>query len=354
MLTQRGMKVLVLEKATIASGDSHAAGAFLSPKISKPSPYKRYLNDAFSYSLDFYKRHFPDLLNQCGLLKLPLDEEDKRRLQGYEPFIDIAWEKRGEDYFFPEAGIIDPNSLIHALLKDIEVKEHYEVKSISYHDSWRVDDIHASLLILATGSSPLAFDLPYLQCKKVGGYRYDVAFDDMQKFTHNIHRELSFSPYQQHKVIIGATHIRADESIEQAAYLDSYHLLQKAQSIRELNDLRILKRYTGYRLATHDYFPIVGKVIHHDKTLTAYPYIQKGSKVPSSRYITYPNLYIHTALASRGFVFAPYNASLLADLILEGKEIEERLSPVRLFQKWARRKPLAAYHDSDAARSVPR
>ncbi len=305
--------------------------------MSKPSPYKTYLNNAFDYSLAFYKKHFPELLEQCGLLKLPLDEKDKARLKSYEPFMSVKWAKREDDYFFPEAGLIAPQVLIKAMLKEINVIENYHYHAISYTDKWQIDKFSATHLIIATGSSKLPFDLPYLMRKKVAGYRYDVRYSGMKDLQHNIHRELSFSFYHDNKVIIGATHIRGDVDLEEAAYHDSDKLLEKAATICQLKELHILKSYTGHRSSTLDYFPIVGKVIHHDKTLEAYPYIKKGSKVPSEKYHYFPNLYIHNALASRGFVFAPYNASLLVNLIIEGKEIEEQLSPVRLFKKWARR-----------------
>ena len=337
-LKQRGLKVLVLEKNTIASGDSHAAGAFLSPKMSKPSAYKSYLNTAFLYTTSFYKEHFSHLFKECGLLKLPLDEADKKRLKSYEPFMEVAWEKRGDDYFFPEAGLIEPQALIHAMLEDIEVKEHHETKHIAYHDRcWQVDSFSATHLLFATGSAPLAFDLPYLRQKKVAGYRYDVNYHDMQTLTYNIHRELSFSHYHDNRVIIGATHIQGEIDLENAAMCDSQGLLEKAASIHPLKELKILKHYTGYRASSFDYFPILGSIIHHDKTLQAYPSIKTGTKVPSQKYPMFPNLYIHTALASRGFVFAPYNAKLLADLILDATPIDTKLSPHRLFIKWARK-----------------
>ncbi len=314
--------------------------------MSKPSPYKTYLNDAFTYSLFFYKEHFPHILQQCGLLKLPLDENDKTRLASYESFMCVKWEKREEDYFFHEAGLIAPHMLIKAMLKDIEVIENYNYHDISYTDKWHIDNFSATHLIIATGSSELPFDLPYLKRKKIGGYRYDVCYHDMQELRHNIHRELSFSHYHDNKIIIGATHMRGDSDLVDAAYHDSEGLLRRAATIKKLKDLKILKSYTGYRASTFDYFPILGKVIHHDKTLEAYPYIKKGSKVPNQKFINFPNLYIHNALASRGFVFAPYNASLLADLILEDKEIADRLSPARLFRKWARRYSSTACRDT--------
>ena len=335
-LHQRGLKVLVLEKNTICSGDSYAAGAFLSPKMSKPSPYKTYLNDAFLYSLSFYKKHFPHLLQQCGLLKLPLDDPDKTRLKSYEPFMSVKWEKRGDNYFFPEAGLIEPKTLLQAMLKDIDVKEHYQHHDISYNDAWQVDNFTAKHLIIATGSSKIPFDLPYIKPKKVAGYRYDVNYEKMENLDHNIHRELSFSHYHDNKVIIGATHIRGDVNVEESAYHDSEELLKKANSIQPLANLKILKQYTGYRASMRDYFPVLGEIIDHEKTLISYPSLKKGSRIPSERFSLYPNLFIHTSLGSRGFVYAPYNANLLANLILERQEIETKLTPTRLFLKWVR------------------
>jgi tRNA 5-methylaminomethyl-2-thiouridine biosynthesis bifunctional protein len=79
----------------------------------------------------------------------------------------------------------------------------------------------------------------------------------------------------------------------------------------------------------------VGSIVDEKATLKAYPYISHGTKVPASKYKLIKNLYFHGALGSRGFVYAPYNAKLLTELILKDIAIDERLSPVRLFKKWA-------------------
>ncbi len=337
-LNENGFKVLLLEKASLAQGDSHAAGAFISPKISKPSPYKEYLNRAFSYTTDLYKNNFSTLFNQCSLLKLPLDHDDVKRLESYEPYIDLRFSKEQSGYRFFDAGIIDPKALIKEMLKDINVVENYEVDKILYEDGlWRVDKYQAKHLILATGSAKLPISLPYIKTKKVGGYRYDLSFDDMQTLHHNIHKDMSISAFFDDKVIIGASYIRGKVSLEDAAKNDSYSLIPKAKKIYPIHNPKILKHYTGYRLATYDYFPIVGQIIDHKATLEKYPYISKGTKVPSSKYIYYPNLYIHTALGSRGFVFAPYNAKLLTKLICENEQIDDRLSTLRLFKRWVKK-----------------
>ena len=340
-LKQKGLKPLVLEKNTICSGGSYPAGAFLSPKISKPSPYKTYLNDSLKYSLEFYAENFPNLLKKDGLLKLPIDHEDIHKCQTYEPYIDIAFEKQNDNYYFPDAGIIDPVKLIKELLKDIDIIERHEVKNIKHIDNiWHVDKYQAKYLILATGSETLPLNIPYLKTKNIGGYRYDVCFDQYEKLQYNLHKSVSISTYFENKIAIGASHIKGDIDLEKAAKDDNYNLIKQALEIRPLPNLKILKQYTGYRNFSFDYFPILGEAVDAKQTIKKYPYITTGAKVPQEKYTYFTNLYIHKALGSRGFVFAPYNAKLLADLICNQKKIPNHLSPAKRFTKWARKQTL--------------
>lgn len=337
-LRSHGLRVLVLEKNTLCSGGSYAAGAFLSPKIAKPSIYKTYLNDAFSFSTAFYKEHFPDLFCQCGLEKYPTDDTDRLRCKSYEPYIDIPCEILADHYYFPDAGIIDPITIVTALLKDIDYIESYMPQHINHDQAlWHVDDFAATHLILSTGSQPNGFDLPYLITKNIDGYRYDVSFDDDTKVLHNKHKACSISAFYQKRIAIGATHIKASQHIDlaSAATEDRFGLLEKAKTMLEMQNLTIVKSYWGTRTATMDYFPILGNLIDSSETLKQYPYIKTGTKVPSSKYIHFPNLYMHSALGSRGFVFAPYNAHLLAKHITENKVIPDSLTPERLFKRWA-------------------
>ncbi|RUM68417.1 MAG: hypothetical protein DSZ05_01150 [Sulfurospirillum sp.] len=338
-LQKRDMRVLVLEKDSVCSGSSAAAGAFLSPKISKPSAYKNYLNSALAYSLAFYERYFPDLLYKKGLYKLPLDSEDSQRCNSYEPYIDFPWEKRGEGYFFPEAGLILPDKLCRELLKEVTLKEFYEVSKI-VHDGnvWYVNDtFSAKYLILATGDTPEPISLPSLKSKKIGGYRYDVTFREMREHRHNTHKDISVSLFLKEHIIVGATHIRGDIALEKAAEQDTFHLLEKAKRFTPMTSVKILQHYTGYRRFSFDYFPFAGVPVDERATLTKYPYIRTGAKVPEKQYIYHPNLYIHTALGSRGFVFAPYNAKMLADAICDAIPIQRELLPALRFRKWARK-----------------
>jgi len=325
----RSRSVLVLEKDRVCSGGSYPAGAFLSPKISKPSPYKEYLNNAFLFSINFYKQNFPKQFYQCGLKKIPYDEKDIKRCQSYEPFINLPYSKDRHNYFFPDAGLVNPIKICHALLKDIEVKENFLVKDLR--------ELNCKHLILATGSDKLPIDLSYIKTKNIAGYRYDVEFDGFEKIKHNIFKDVSISTYHEGVVAVGATHIKPNElkDLQLHADEDSFGLLEKARDLHPMENLKVLKSYIGYRNSTFDFFPIVGKLIDEKSTLNAYPSITKGTKIPTDKYHYHKEIYIHSALGSRGFVYAPYNAYLLANLILKDKEIDDRLSPVRLFKKWA-------------------
>jgi tRNA U-34 5-methylaminomethyl-2-thiouridine biosynthesis protein MnmC len=338
-LKKRGLNPLVLEKKSVCSGGSAAAGAFLSPKISKPSLYKNYLNHTLKYALKFYTSYFPQLLQKNGLLKLPIDEEDQLRCKNYEAYIDFPWQKQGNAYFFPEAGMIPPHKLCQALLENIDLIESYEVKEI-LHDGevWHINgEYQAKYVVLATGDTPEPFSLPYLKSKKIGGYRYNVTFSGFDQINHNIHKEVSLSTHMKEYLIVGATHIRGNVDLSKAAEEDSHHLLEKAEDILPMPDLKIIRNYIGYRRFSFDYFPFVGAVVNAEETIKAYPYIRNGTKVPLTKYHYFPNLYLHTALGSRGFVFAPYNAHIIAKAICDKIDLPDYLSPALRFQKWARK-----------------
>jgi tRNA 5-methylaminomethyl-2-thiouridine biosynthesis bifunctional protein len=88
------------------------------------------------------------------------------------------------------------------------------------------------------------------------------------------------------------------------------------------------------RAGSKDYFPLVGKVIDVPFMFETYPAIVRGAK-PKMKYLD--NLFICNGLGGRGFVFAPLMAMMLAECIIEDKEVDLRVNPDRLFLKWARK-----------------
>ena len=88
------------------------------------------------------------------------------------------------------------------------------------------------------------------------------------------------------------------------------------------------------RAGSRDSFPLIGKIIDVEHMLEAHPSIKKGSTFP----LKYrENIYVLNGLGGRGFVFAPWMAKMLADNIVNNKEIDTRVNPDRLFWKWCRK-----------------
>lgn len=335
-LQQKNFKVLLLEKDLICSGGSNAAGAFLSPKLSKPSHYKDYINTALTYSLKFYEDNFPDILKKCSLHKLPCDVKDWKKLESYEPYINFNYQKLKNHYILNHSGIIDPEKICLEMLKDIDYCEHYHVREITPHDNeYMIGDLHTKSVIITTPNQNF-FDSSYIKTKDIAGYRYDVTYKGCDKKDFNTHKDLSISCFYDNKIAIGATFSKDNDTILEQAKADSDNLIKRAELIQELPDLKNIKTYTGLRNLTYDFFPIVGKLIDSTQTLKNFPSIKKGTKIPKENYSYYKNIYIHTALGSRGFVYAPYNAYLLTQLLTKDEPICDKLSTVRLFKKFAR------------------
>ena len=132
---------------------------------------------------------------------------------------------------------------------------------------------------------------------------------------------------------IGATHKRncleCRENEEEAR-----ELIEKAREIIDIQDFKISKIIGGFRAASVDYFPVVGKIIDVNKTLKFNPKIIKGEIPRELFYIE--GLYIINGMGGRGFSNAYICSKLLKEHILDNKDLKI-LDTKRLFIKWARR-----------------
>jgi glycine/D-amino acid oxidase-like deaminating enzyme len=134
---------------------------------------------------------------------------------------------------------------------------------------------------------------------------------------------------------IGATHKRdcpdCSENEEEAL-----SLVEKAREIGNVYDFEFEDVKGGFRAASIDYFPVVGKIINAKKTLLNDEKIVKGD-LP--REIVFEEgLYIVNGMGARGFSNAVVCARTLRDFVLKNEKIPEYLDTKRLFVKWARKK----------------
>ncbi len=384
-LQQKGQKVLLLDRSSVAaSGGSGAAGAFVSPKIGKGSALQALTNEAFHFAKDFYLKHFPEHFHQTGVIRIPKDLEDAEKFSTYEAFNDskYRWVKKedlktlgiknsDESFMFEEAGVCDAPEMCKAICEQVEFQQ-MDVVSLEYYDNvWHIKArshalrgnayfntnseitsstqkecvciptqesgnegsvLQAKNIVLATGYQNDLFDMRYMGVKGTWGSRGD--YSSALNLEVSMHKSISVSANINGIIKIGATHVKSKEPCMVCDGEPLKGLFETASQMVDTSDFVLKETFCGMRSGSKDYFPLVGSVIDVPFMLENYPKITRGAK-PELKYID--NLYVCNGLGGRGFVFAPLMAELLAEQIVEGKEMDVRVNPDRLFLKWCRK-----------------
>ena len=345
-LQQKGQKVLLLDRSGVAaSGGSGAAGAFVSPKIGKGSALQTLTNEAFHFAKDFYLKHFSKYFHQTGVIRIPKDVEDAGKFSTYETFNDSKYrwvnkeelnafgiKNSEESFIFEEAGVCDASEMCAAILEQVPHAQ-YDVKSLSFKDEvWRVGEYSCKNIVLATGYQNDLFDMRYMGVKGTWGSRGD--YKSALNLEVSMHKSISVSANINGIIKIGATHVKSKEPCMVCDGDPLKGLFQSASQMVDTSDFVLKETFCGMRSGSKDYFPLAGSVIDVPFMLENYPAITRGAKPILE---TIDNLFICNGLGGRGFVFAPLMAELLAECIINGKEIDSRVSPDRLFLKWCRK-----------------
>jgi tRNA 5-methylaminomethyl-2-thiouridine biosynthesis bifunctional protein len=344
-LHRRDQKVLVIDSKGIASGGSGAAGAFISPKVGKGSALQHLTNEAFAFAVDFYQRHTPNHFYQTGIVRLPKDDHDAKRFELYAPYhysnyqhlTPSTLQSQGihtpyEGIYFPEAGDCDAQAVCESLLEGIEVVIE-EIEAIYQEESlWRVGAYRAKRLVLATGYREGLVDREYMGVRATWGTRGDYIKES--PFPLSLHQSLSIGASRGGVIKIGATHEKGIK-MPIPCDLEALDALKKsALLLLGEVDLRLSKSYCGMRAGSRDYFPLVGGVIDVEQMLTNHPKLKRGTTPPL---VYKEGLFILGGFGGRGFVFAPMMAQWLGEHLLDGRVIDSRISPDRLFYKWCRK-----------------
>jgi tRNA 5-methylaminomethyl-2-thiouridine biosynthesis bifunctional protein len=346
-LKQKGLDVLLLDQAQdVASGGSGAAGAFVSPKIGKASPLQTLTNEAFEFAIEFYQQNFSQYFHQTGVIRIPKDAEDNEKFASYrrhniKNFEDIASneikalgiESEFGGFLFRTAGVCDAQELCQALIKEVAF-DSTRVDSIKQKaKGWLINDqIVSSYLILTTGYEDKLFDIRYMGINGVWGARGD--FKTTLPLDTSMHKDLSISKNINGIVKIGATHKKGENIPLDCNEASVEELICKASRLIDTSKLHLHKVYCGMRSGSKDYTPVVGGIVDVEHMFTNYPKVTRGAKVPLKMI---ENLFILNGLGGRGFVFAPLMAKILSEYIVEGKALDPRVDPNRLFLRWARR-----------------
>ncbi len=321
-------KTLVIDKKGILEGASKAAGAFLFPKISTKSSYTEFINLAILEAFKFYENIGIDT-HKKGVLILPRDEKDIEKFKEYEKYITLPFEKRENGFFFRDGGFIEVDE-VREKIKVPFLKE--EVVSIKRENNlWKINDLYAKNIILASGYEKV-LEIPYINIRGIWGERIEISGEwegDLDIF---YHKKCSIAKIKD-RLRIGATHKRDCLGCRENEK-EAIELIQKAKEVIDIKKYKIEDIKGGYRAGSVDYFPVVGKIIDVDATLSLHPQIVKGEIPKKVKYIE--GLYIINGMGARGFSNAYLCGKMLKNHIKNNANLG-KIDTTRLFIKWARK-----------------
>lgn len=358
-LKKESKSVLLIDKnKDVAFGASGAAGAFLSPLLGKSNNFKTLVTEALKFSTNIYKKEFSQFLDNCGTCRIPKTKDEDDKFQSYIPFMDFEYEKFEDGYFFKVGSTIKPYEICKALSSDVEKLFDYEVYKIEQKDDFWIinNEIKANKLFLATGADISLISEPYFDIRAVWGQKIDVKTST--KVDINYHKECSLSKSNNGIVSIGATHNRFSEDMSNSSYNlklknineinhnektlqimknDTKELLEKANSIKKLEDVEVLDVKIGARASSVDYFAMIGLLVDSKKSFEKYPHIKNGTHIKNENLEVIKNLYTLNGVGGRGFVLSLYLAHNLVENILRDKKLDDNITNFRLFSRWAKR-----------------
>jgi len=341
-------KVLIIDKAsTPATGGSGAAGAFISPKLGKETQLLNLTNLAFGYSSNFYKTDFPKYFDQSGIVRLPKDAKDATYFEYYKSIIDanskiltpnelkpMGVKSQFDSLYFKDGGVCDAQGICKAMVKNVEYLQMELIDLKLDGELWILNSqIQAKNVVLATGYIGYKDLLDYMGINGIWGSRGDFYTNSDIKVC--MHQNISVSAVHNGIVKIGATHVRSKNPCVLCDGEPLKELIANAKELAEINELKLKETFCGMRSSSRDHFPTIGKIIDSKFMLENYPNIKKGYNRAPLKY--FKNLYLFNGLGGRGFVFAPLMAKWLYEHIFEAKDIDNTVSPDRLFLKWARK-----------------
>lgn len=360
-LSKHSDSILLIDKnLDVAQGASGAAGAFLSPLLGKPNKFKDLVTKALSFSTKFYLENIPNHIVNCGVVRIPKNNEDKEKFKSYIPHMDFPFKEEGEGYFFDIGSQVDSYEICKYLSKDVEKLLGLDVKKIEKEDDiWLVNnEIKAKNLILTTGANISLVKEKYFDIRAVWGQKIDIHTTTC--ISKNYHKSCSLSISKEtsekgiNKVSIGATHHRFEGIVDRCSILnieeekahsytidtsnsDTEELLKHASDIQNLENVKVVDRKIGARASSMDYFPMLGKLIDSEKTLKDYPHLINGAHIKNDMLSTTKNLFVLNGVGGRGFVLSPYLANQLVEHIIKNNKIQDEVLTHRLFKRWVKK-----------------
>jgi tRNA 5-methylaminomethyl-2-thiouridine biosynthesis bifunctional protein len=357
--------VLLIDKnEDVAFGASGAAGAFLSPLLGKPNSFKNLITKALKFSVEFYRKNYPEEITNCGTCRIPKNNEDREKFLSYIPYMDFDFKEYEDGYFFEIGSVVNPYNICKKLSANVEKILNFDVNQIENIDGfWLINKkIKAKKLFLTTGADVSLIDEKYFNIRAVWGQKIDIHSTTCIDI--NYHKECSLSKsttlsdINKNLISIGATHNRFTKDMTESSYdlkltninkikhndytqniiqNDIEKLLSLANDIKKLENVEVVDVKIGARASSVDYFPMVGKLIDSKKSFEKFPHLKNGTHIKNENLEMIENLYVINGVGGRGFVLSLYLANELVENIFNNTVIEEEITNYRLFKRWAKK-----------------
>ena len=358
-LCQAGRRVTLLDRHDRASQASSNPTALLRPHPVKSGAFINQLQRAaYQYCLDLLdnleqKKNLSKPVNKqfCGVIRLVDDEshwqdDDHSILVTQNEAAKLAAMALPSAGLYSErAGWVDIGSLCDALISSspgLQMIEHWSAHRLSrVGEHWQLskadgtEQLKADAVVLAGGATgtdllsgqylPLQLSSGQLTICTLAGAGPDCCIAGKR-----------FLIPEAGRITIGATHHRNNRSIVATTEADEENL-NAAAELLQINTIALqpIKTWRSVRASTADRLPVVGGVPDTAWYQQAYQLLRHGDRHrswPAARY--HPGLFMLTGLGSRGLLYAPLCAEILASQMLNRpapvhRRLLELLHPAR-------------------------
>ncbi len=375
-LAGRGLRVTVLEAASVASGGSSNRQGVTYTRLSRRfGTLSDFALASYHYALPHYRRLFDQSAlttgrdgQFCGYLQLSDDDTTLEHLRAVlndacpiASVADASISKQltglainGRGIWFPDAAWLHPGAICRALLAHplIEVREQTGPLTLNRADQWQAASRDGDILVTApiavvacAHDSTLFPPLSWLPLQVIRGQTTQIASQGKLKSLKSVVCHQGYLPPAvdgQH--CIGASFGPNDEALDEREADHVHNLEQLKAAMPELSPSpKPLGGRVALRCNSNDYLPVAGPATDASQFASVYAPLRHRSKAVSAESPpVHKGLWVLSALGSRGLTAAPLAAETIAAQICDEppplpRYLNRAISPARFLERRLKR-----------------